>query len=154
MSIEGRQQRRAFPNNSYAGMASSMNPALVSLGLSEPSLQVQVVPGQVRIVPAHKEAGTEVGHRPGHVLGDNVPIACQGLLENLETSVAFLRRSSGRIECARYVSDRLDVRPEFLLRFLNRREAAVKAGSESPQRLLCRPFFPSPKLRSMEARTS
>jgi len=63
----------------------------VSLGLSEPSLQVQIVPGQVRIVPAHKQSGSEAGHRPGHVLGDGVRVACQGLLENLEPAMALLR---------------------------------------------------------------
>jgi len=131
MSIEGQQQRRTFLYDSHAGMAASMNPALVSLGLPEPSLQIQIVPGQIRIVPAHKESGTEAGHRPGHVLGDGVPIACQGLLENLEPSAAFLRRSPGRIERGRYVSDGLNVRPEFLLRRLNRRQAAVDATGEA-----------------------
>ena len=80
MSIEGQHQRRAFLHDPHAGMAVSVDPTLVPLRLSKPSLQVQIVAGQVWIVPAHEQSRIEAGHRLGHVLGDGAGVTCQGLL--------------------------------------------------------------------------
>lgn len=154
MRIQGWQQRRAFPHDSHAGMAATMNAPLVALGLSEPSLQVQVVPGQIGVVPADEQARLKAGHRLRHVLGDRVGLACQGPLEDLKPTLALFRRSLGWIERSGYVSDGLDLGPEFLLGCRNRRQAAVDAGGQTPQRLVGRPFFPSSKFRWREARIS
>ena len=48
VGIEREDQGRALLNESHAGMAAAVNPPFVALRFAEPTLQVQIVLGQLR----------------------------------------------------------------------------------------------------------
>jgi len=143
MGIQGRQQRGAFLHNAHAGVTTPVNAALMPLGVSEPSLQVQIVARQVQVVGPDEQPRRETVHRPGHLSGDGVPLVGQGLLETLEPPLAVSRRSLRRIERGGYVADGLDVREQRFLLRLDVGQPAVDAPRQASQLFLGRPFFSS-----------
>ena len=72
VGIQGRDQRRAFLHDAYAGVTAPVNAAFVALGLSEPAFQIQIIAGQVQVVRADEQPRRETGHGPGHLSGDGV----------------------------------------------------------------------------------
>ena len=143
VGVQGRQQRGAFQHDSHASMASPVNAALMALGLSEPSFQIQIVAGQVQVVGADEQPRGETGHRRGHLSGDGIRIVGQGLADTLEPPLAVGCRSRRRIQRGGYVADRLDVRPQRFLVRLDLGQSAVDATGQAAQPFLGCPFFAS-----------
>jgi hypothetical protein len=68
MGIQSQQERWAFLDNSDPRMFVSMDAALVSFRLAEPTLQFQIVVGPIRPVSSHEQARLKAGHHFTHLL--------------------------------------------------------------------------------------
>src|SRR5262245_25279890 len=82
--IEGQQQRGAFLDESYPGVAVAVNAALVAFGLSEPAFEVEVVLRQVPVLPSHKQARRKAGHDVAHRLPNGITTLLQLCLQDLK----------------------------------------------------------------------
>ena len=88
--VQNRNQRRSFLNDANASVAVAVDASLVTFGQAEPTLQVEVVVRQVRLVAAHKQAGQKAAHQLGHVLADGISrAAVELLLQGLKRAGAW-----------------------------------------------------------------
>ncbi len=62
VGIQRQQQRGTFLHDSHSGMTMTVNPTLVTLRLAKPTLQIQVVSRQVRVITADEQAHLEALH--------------------------------------------------------------------------------------------
>ncbi len=72
MDIQGMHQGRTFLHNPHASVFVSVNAAFVSLGLTKPAFQVEIVARLVRVVTAHEQPPMKAGHDLAHVLLDRI----------------------------------------------------------------------------------
>ena len=106
VSVESQQERGAFLHDPHAGMAMPVNASLVALGLLEPTLQVEVVPRQVGVIAADKEARLKAGHHLAHVPADRVVTLQELIPKVLKPHLTFPATAPLRIEG---LFDRTDV---------------------------------------------
>ena len=75
-----------------------MNPTLMALGLAKPTLQIEVVTRQVRLVPSHEQSRLEASHHRRHLPPDRVRFGLQAISQRRECDATFIARAARRIE--------------------------------------------------------
>src|SRR5947209_12076963 len=90
VSVQGQQQRRAFLHDSHSGMTVAMNPTLMALGLAKPTLQIEVVTRQVRLVTSDEQSRLEAPHYHRHLLPDRVRFGFQTLSQRREDDATLI----------------------------------------------------------------
>ena len=73
MSIQRGYEGGSFVDDAHTRMAMAVNPPFMALGTTKEAFQVQVVPGQVRIIAPDEQTGTERRHNLRHDLTDALP---------------------------------------------------------------------------------
>src|SRR5260221_9922167 len=79
-------------------MTAAVDPTLMALGLAKPTLQIEVVTRQVRLVTADKQPGLEAPHHRRHPLPDRVRFGSQAIAKRLEEGSTLFARAARRIE--------------------------------------------------------
>ena len=99
MRVESHQQRGAFLDETYPGVPVAVYAAFVPFGLAKPVFQVEVVRGQVCLLPPNKQPGGKAHHHLAHVVPRivaRVELRLQGLKLRLTlgacATVGFERR--------------------------------------------------------------
>jgi hypothetical protein len=154
VGVQGRKQRRAFLHDSHSGVTVSMNPTLMALGLAEPTLQIKVVPRQVRLVTPDEQAWLEAPHHRRHLLPDRVRLGSQAISQRREGDPTLIARTAGRIDSRPDLDDLLNPLSDRDLRLLDRIESPVdEPGQAAQERFASPPFFAS-RFRPRDCRTS
>ena len=154
MRVQGQQQRRAFLHDSHPGVTMAMNPTLMSLGQAKPTLQIEVVTRQVRLVTPDEQSRLEAPHHRRHLLPDRVRFGSQAISQRREDDPTLIARAAGRIEGRPDLDDLLNPLSDRDLRLLDRIESPVdETGQAAQERFASPPFF-APRFRPRDCRTS
>jgi len=98
MGVEHQQERWSALDDSYSGMGMAVNAALVALGETEGTFQVEVVQREVEVVTAHEQSRPERFHGAGHVLPDRVEAFAQPRRQRAEPPAAGGARIGPRVK--------------------------------------------------------
>ena len=154
VGIQGQQLCWTFLHDSHSGMTMPVNPTLVTLGLAKPSLQVQVVTRQVRIITADEQPRLEAPHHRRHLLPDRVRLDSQAIPQLGEIRVTLSAGSVGRFESDGNFDDLVHMLSDRDLRFLDRVQPSIdEPGQATQERIGAPPFFAS-RLRPRDCLTS
>jgi|SRR5215469_5370733 len=115
MRVEGQQQRGTFLHNAHSGVLVAMDATLVPFGLSEPALQLEIVPWQVCLVASHKQPGSKAGHDAPHVLPDGIVARLQLLLQDLKLRLTLRTWATVWVQCRLDGSHILHIGPNRLM---------------------------------------
>jgi len=115
VSIERQYQGRAFLDEPDAGVATAVNPPLMTLRLTEPPFQVQIVLREVH-EGTHEQSGHETDHQFHKVQCERIFLLRESLLELFKRVAPFFQRTVGRVERVGNRLDLLHVLPHFCLR--------------------------------------
>ena len=157
MSMVGVQRvdlRRPFLDDPHSRVTVAVDPALVPLGQTEPTLQIEVVQDMIQVVPAQEQARTETVHQTGHVFMNRNSVAVQTCEDRIKVGLTRGGVSPGRIQGRSDLHDRRDGFPERFLLGLHQRQPGVDAGGQPPQLGLREPPFFASKFRWIDARIS
>jgi hypothetical protein len=135
-------------------MTVAVNPTLMALGLAEPTLQIEVVTRQVRIVTSDEQSRLETPHHRRHLLPDRVRFGSQAITQPREDDTTLIVRAAGRIEGRGDLNDLGDVLLDRDLRLLDRIQSPVdEPGQAAQERFASSPFF-DPRFRPRDCRTA
>src|SRR5580700_6304195 len=154
VSVEGDEEGRALVDKAYACMGMAVDAALVSLGEPEPSLEVQVVAGEVAATAVHEQPGSEALHHAGHMVVEGrgrCPIPEGDLVE---VGPAAAGRAEVGVEGAVDQAELDNVACHLLAGRLRVGEPLVDARHELHQLAIAGPPFFDSTQRWSEARTS
>ena len=154
MGIQRRQQRRALPHDSHPGMTVAVNPTLMSLGLTKPTLQSEVVAGLSRFVTSDEQTRLETPHHPRHLPPDWVRLGAQAIDHRLEECLTLLARAARRVERGPHLNDLAHALPNRDLRLPDRLQSPVNEPRLTAQQRLGLPPFFAPTTRPKDCRTS
>jgi hypothetical protein len=131
MRIQGMHQGRTFLNDPNAGVAVAVNPPLVTLGQTKPTLQIEIVVGVREFPRADEQAGEEADHDHCHLLMHGVSGTLKSLEQSLKLCLTLHAVPTLRVEGRRNRLDVLDVAAQRRLLGLNRGKAAVDAVGQA-----------------------
>ena len=125
-------------------MAMTVNPPLMALGQTEPSLQVEIVLDLLELSLADEKAGQEADHQRSHVLANRIFIPLESIDQPLELRLAILASPTFRFKGCGHLVDVLDVLSDWLLLGLDVLQSPVNASAQTAELLFCEsPFFAS-----------
>lgn len=154
MGIQGQQQGGSFLHDSHPGMTMPVNPTLVTLGLAKPTLQIQVVSRQVRIITADEQPRLEAPHYRRHLPPDRVRLGSQAVPQLGENVVTVVTRAAGRIKRRGNFGDLAHMLLNRDLRLLDRIQPSIdEPGQANQERFGAPPFF-APRFRLRDSLTS
>lgn len=126
--IEGQQQRGAFLDKTNPGVPVAVNAALVSFGLSEPPLEVEVVLRQVALLASNKQPRRKTCHHAAHVLLHGISALLEPLLHTLKLPLPLGTRATGRLKRRLESPDILHVGAQRLVNVMDGCQPAVNVG--------------------------
>jgi hypothetical protein len=135
-------------------MTVAMNPTLMALGLAKPTLQIEVVTRQVRLVPSDEQSRLEAPHHRRHLLPDRVRFGLQAISQRHECDATFIARAAGRIESRPDLDDLVNLLLDRDLRLLDRIKSPVDEPGQAAQERFASPPFLAPRFRPRDCRTS
>ncbi len=154
VGIQGQHQCRTFLHDSHPGMTVAVNPTLVSLGPAKPTLQIEVVTRQVRLITADEQARLEAPHHRRHPPPDRVRLGSQAIPQLGEVNATVITRALARIESGGNFDDLAHMLSDRDLRLLDRIKPPVdEPGQATQERFGAPPFF-APRLRPRDSLTS
>ena len=154
VGVQGQQQRRTLLDDSHPGMTVAVNPTLMPLRLAKPTLQIEVVIGQVRLVTADEQTRLEAPHHRRHLSPDRVRFGSQAIAKDLEEGSTRLARAARRVESGGNLDDLAHTLSDRDLRLLDRIKPPVdEPGQATQERLGSPPFFAS-RFRPRDCLTS
>lgn len=157
MSMVGVQRvdlRRPFLDDPHSRVTVAVDPPLVPLGQTEPTLQIEVVQDVIQVVPAEEQARTETVHQTGHVFMNRNAVAVQTCEDRIKVGLTRGGVTPGRIQGRSDLHDRRDGTPDRFLLGLHQRQPGVDAGGQPPQLGLREPPFFASKFRWIDSWTS
>jgi hypothetical protein len=95
MRVKCQHQRWTLLHDPHAGMTMAMNPAFVAFGTLEPTLQVQIVDGQISRLAPSKQPWLKAAHHLGEMLVDGVGTGLPRLLQGDEPRLTLIHRGRG-----------------------------------------------------------
>src|SRR5215469_8672578 len=87
--IQRMHQRRTLDDDPYTRMAMTMDPPLVALRQSKPTLQIEVVRNLFELVLADEQASKKAEHHRGHVVANRVRCLLESIDQSLELLLTF-----------------------------------------------------------------
>ena len=154
VGIQGQQKRGAFLHDSHSGMTVAVNPTLVTLGLTKPTLQIQVVIRQLGIITADEQARLEAPHHRRHLPPDRVRLGSQAISQRREDDATLFAWAAGRIESRGDLDDLVNVLSDRDPRLLDRIQSPVDEPGQAAQERFTAPPFLAPRSRPRDCRTS
>lgn len=154
MRIERRQQCGAFVDEAHPSVAVAMNAALVAFGVSKPAFEVEVVLGESRVVPSHKQAWLKTRQYPTHVLPPRIITPLALLPQGLKLYVPVVARAMGGIKRGLDCPHVCHLVTYVLLGCLHTRQASVNIAGQARELLVGTPPFCASRFRCSDARTS
>jgi hypothetical protein len=135
-------------------MTVTMDPTFMALGLAEPTLQIEVVPRQVRLVTSDEQSRLEAHHHRRHLLPDRVRLGSQPIAQRREDHATSIARAAGRIKRRGNLDDLGDMLSDRDLRLLDRIESPINEPGQATQERFATPPFFAPRFRPRDSRTS
>jgi hypothetical protein len=135
-------------------VAVAVNAALVSFGLSEPTFEVEVVLGQVPILPSHKQSRRKAGHDVAHRLPDGITTLLQLCLQDLKLRLTLRTRPLVRFKRGLDRPDLLHVGANGVLCGVHGVQPPVDVSGQPSESVVRSPPFFASRLRWSEACTS
>lgn len=157
MRVERVDERGAAVDEPHARMRPAVDSALVALGTTEESLELEVVARERRVVAADEQPLLKREHHLRHVDADRVAVLSEPRGERGEIFFTFVRRAVRGVERGVDFAEGFHMTCDFVERIADEGDAAVYATREGAERLFARaPFFPpaAAVALSMESRTS
>jgi hypothetical protein len=154
VGIQGHEQRRALLHDSHSGMTAAVNPTLMPLRLAKPTLQVEVVAWQARLVTADEQTRLEAPHHRRHPSPDRVRFGSQAIAKRLEEGSALFTRAARWIEGGGNLDDLAHTLLDRDLRLLDRIKSPVDEPGQAAQERLGSPPFFAPRFRPRDCLTS
>lgn len=150
--VQYRNQCWPLLNDANASVAVAVDASFVTFGQAEPTLQVEVVVRQVRLVATHKQAGQKAAHQLGHLLAAGISRAgMELLLQGFEACLALGGRAVVRIESGVHQSHISNLQANGVLGVFNGVQTTVDAVGQALQLLVSAPPFLASRLRCKEA---
>ena len=141
MRIERRQQCGAFVDEAHPSVAVAMNAALVAFGVSKPAFEVEVVLGESRVVPSHKQAWLKTRQYPTHVLPPRIITPLALLPQGLKLYVPVVARAMGGIKRGLDCPHVCHLVTYVLLGCLHTRQASVNIAGQARESFMRPPPF-------------
>ncbi len=154
VGIQGQEQRWAFLHDSHSGVTVAVNPTLMSLRLSKPTLQIEVVTGQAWLVTTDEKTRLEALHHRRHLASDRVRSGSQAIAERLEEGSTLFARAARRVEDGGNLDDLAHTLSDRDLRLLDRIKSPVDEPGQATQERLGSPPFFAPRFRPRDCLTS
>lgn len=154
MGIQRQQQRRPFLHDPDAPGSMAVDAAFVTLGLAEPTLQLEIVLGKIGVVIADEEAVLEARHHGGEVVPNRVAVGLEAIPKRLELGTTLGAIPVGRLEGRIDRGDIRHVLPDGFLDFLHQIETAIDTAGQSTQQRLGPPPLRASRFRCSDRRTS
>ena len=120
VSVERQEKRGPLLHDPHARVGMPMDPSLMTLGVSEEALQIQIILREVHPIPSGKQARRETFHHPPHVLTERIGISHEQELDLVEFRPALFRWAVVRIEGYLDRADVLDLPANLFLLFGDR----------------------------------
>jgi hypothetical protein len=152
--VQSMHQSWSLENDPNPRVAMTVDPPLVTLGQTKPTLQIKIVFDLRKLASTNEKSGKEADHHRGHMLANRIPSPLE-LIDQLFEPLPAIRaiRPSGFKSLGHFVNV-FYVFSDRLLLGANFGQAAVDAGGESAELLFCKPPFFSSKFRWIESRIS
>src|SRR4051812_25999262 len=151
VGIEGMDYRRPFEDQADPGVATAVNPPLVTLGQAKPPLQIEIVPDRLVVLLPDEQAVQEAEHHRGHAVTDRVLGRLEAIDQRLELLLALGDVLRPGLERRGHLRDHRDVPSDDLLLPPDFPQAARHASGQAAELLLRSPPLFSSKLRSIDA---
>jgi hypothetical protein len=135
-------------------MTVAVDPTLMALGLAEPTLQIEVVTRQVRLVTTDEQSRLEAPHHRRHLPPDRVRLGSQAISQRREDDATSIAWAAGRIESRGDLDDLVNVLLNRDLRLPDRIESPVDEPGQAAQERFTAPPFLAPRFRPRDCRTS
>jgi hypothetical protein len=135
-------------------MTVTMDPTFMALGLAKPTLQIEVVPRQVRLVTSDEQSRLEAPHHRRHLLPDRVRFGSQAIPQRREDDATLIARAAGRIESRGDPDDLGNMLLDRDLRLLDRIKSPINEPGQAAQERFASPPFFAPRFRPRDCRTS
>lgn len=142
MGIQSQQQRRLFLDDSYSGMPVPMNPSFVSLGQTEPPLQLQIVlRGLSTVLPldCHEQPDLPSLHHLGQPTIELPTSPLVGAHQSLVSLPTLSQCPPWRFQQQSHRLYRFDLRSHLLLLLFHRRQRLVDEPGQLTQLSVGRP---------------
>jgi hypothetical protein len=153
--VQGQGKGWAFLYDPHAGVPTAMDAAFVSLWLSEPAFEIEIVLRPSGLACADKQTRLETGHHLAHVTRNLVVSVALKLPPQLgEPCLPFANRAAAGIKRGGHLLHRLYLAADRRLVCLYGGRAAVDAVGQTPQLVVSAPPFFAARFRWSEARTS
>src|SRR3989442_7749536 len=155
MRVKRQHQRRTLLHDPHPCMVAAMDPALMTFGTLEPTLQIHIVFREIGRLTLHKQPQLKTAHHLGKLLVHGVT-ACLPLLPQRDElyltllPCGFVARLQEAINCSQV----LDIVPHLRQGFAGDFHAAVHTTGQTLHQRLCTPPFLASRVRSSDARTS
>lgn len=140
VSVQRQKERGPLLHDAHACVGMSVDAPLVTLGISEPTFQIEVV-AQVQQLAPGKQTRLETIHHPTQVLVERLGILQESDLYLVELRPTLFRGTLLRIEGCLERTDVLDLPANLLLVFGDRGQASIDASGEPIKLAMCRPPF-------------
>ena len=154
MRIQSMHQRGSFQHHPNPHVAMAVDPPLVTLRQSKPTLQIEIILDRFKRLLAHEEALKETEHHRGHVVTDRIFGLLELVDQPLELFLAFCAILGPGFEGRRHRLDDLDIVSDYLLLLLDFVQASPDASGQAAELLLREPPFSASKFRRSDAWTS
>ena len=135
-------------------MTVAVDPTLMALGPAEPTLQIEVVTRQVRLVTTDEQSRLEAPHHRRHLPPDRVRLGSQAISQRREGDATLIAWAAGRIESRGDLDDLVNVPPDRDLGLLDRIKSPVDEPGEAAQERFTAPPLLAPRFRPRDCRTS
>jgi len=135
-------------------MFMAVDPTLMPFDQAKPSLQVEIVPDLIHLVPAREQAWLEAGHHFGHVFVERIAVINKAIDQLLKVGLTLGAIALFRVQGISNLLDLLDLFSDHLLLGSHRVQTPVNAAGQAVELLFCGPPFFSSKFRWIDSRTS
>jgi hypothetical protein len=154
MCIQRRNEGGAFLDDTHPGMGVSVDASLVTFGLTEEALEIQVVEGEIEAIAAGKQPPAKARHQLCGMLRKGRPVDLERAVNGVERRSTAGARAVLRLQGRPDRADDLPLLADLPLERSDRGFPAIDASSEPLDLALCEPpFFPASQ-RRIERRKS
>lgn len=154
VGVQRQEQGRTLLHDADARVAMAVDPAFMTLGPAEPTLQFQVVLRQFRPITADEETFQEARHHRGEVLPNRITVGLEAIPERLEHGATLQTTAVRRAECRLHCGDIHHLLPDDGLDLRHQLKTTIDTTGQAAQQRLGPPPLRASRLRCSDCRTS
>jgi hypothetical protein len=147
VGIQSMHQRWPLLHDPYTRVTTTVNPTLVTLRYTKPTLQIQIVRLSLKLTLTHKQTTKKTLHHTSHLLVNRILALLESNDQFLEPRLPDHTTAASGFKGRRDFLDLLDVPSDPLVFRPHGVETSVDATGQAAKLLLCEPPFPTSKFR-------